>query len=85
MFNLLTRTPNGSGALGSFAIGIGYSIGTFGPLLGGWLFAGTGSWTATLWLYVATFIPMTIGAVIMVKPNRFLEDQINPKESPREI
>jgi MFS transporter, CP family, cyanate transporter len=75
MFNLRTRTPMGSAAIGGFAMGIGYLAGTLGPLLGGWLYASTGSWTPALWLYAATIIPMTLGGLMMARPGRYLEDK----------
>ena len=74
MFNLRTRTTAGSTAIAGFAMGIGYFAGTLGPLLGGWLFAVTGSWAAPLWVYVASVVPMVIGASMMARPGRFLED-----------
>lgn len=74
MFNLRTKTTMGSAAIASFAMGVGYLFGTLGPFLGGWLNAATESWSATLWLYVATVIPMAIGGMMMTKPGRFLED-----------
>lgn len=74
MFNLRTHTPMGSAAIAGFAMGTGYLVGTLGPLLGGWLYASTGSWAAPLWVYVATAVPMAIGAVMMARPGRYLED-----------
>ena len=75
MFNLRTRTPGGSAALAGFAMGIGYFAGTLGPLLGGWLYASTGAWTAPLWVYVATAVPMIVGGWMMARPGRYLEDR----------
>lgn len=74
MFNLRTRSPSGSASLAGFAMGLGYLAGTLGPLLGGWLYATTGGWTVPLWVYVATALPMAIGARMMARPGRFLED-----------
>lgn len=76
MFNLRTRTTAGSAGVGGFAMGIGYLAGTLGPLLGGWLFAATGGWSVPLWVYVATFVPMGIGALIMARPGRYVEDAL---------
>ncbi|MBS0466441.1 MAG: MFS transporter [Proteobacteria bacterium] len=75
MFNLRTRTPAGSAAIGGFAMGIGYLAGTLGPLLGGWRYAVTGSWAAALWVYAASVVPMAIGGLMMAKPGRYLEDK----------
>lgn len=81
MFNLRTRTTAGSSAIAGFAMGVGYLIGTFGPLLGGWLLAATGGWIAPLWLYTATFIPMALGAVLMARPGRSLEDHLPGRQT----
>jgi CP family cyanate transporter-like MFS transporter len=75
MFNLRTRTPLGSAAIGGFAMGIGYLAGTLGPLLGGWLYAVTGNWLTALWVYAATVVPMVIGGLMMARPGRYLEDK----------
>ncbi len=53
--------------------GVGYLVGTLGPLLGGWLFSATGGWTAPLWVYVATFIPMAVGGLMMARPGCYVE------------
>ncbi|NMM76676.1 hypothetical protein B2J86_12110 [Acidovorax sp. SRB_14] len=75
MFNLRTRTTMGSAAIAGFAMGIGYLAGTLGPLLGGWLYAATGSWTAALWVYAVTVVPMAVGGLMMARPGRYLEDR----------
>jgi CP family cyanate transporter-like MFS transporter len=75
MFNLRTKTPMGSAAIAGFSMGTGYLVGTPGPLLGGWLYGQTGSWTLPLWVYVGTAVPMTIGALMMARPGRYLEGQ----------
>lgn len=75
MFNLRTRTTMGSAAIAGFAMGIGYLAGTLGPLLGGWLYAITGSWTAALWVYAASVVPMAAGGLMMARPGRCLEDR----------
>lgn len=75
MFNLRTRTTMGSAAIAGFAMGIGYLAGTLGPLLGGWLYAVTGSWTMALWVYAGTVVPMAIGGLMMARPGRYLEDK----------
>jgi len=75
MFNLRTRSAMGSAAIAGFAMGIGYLAGTLGPLLGGWLYASTGTWTTPLWVYAGTVIPMSIGGLMMARPGRYLEDK----------
>lgn len=75
MFNLRTRSAMGSAAIAGFAMGIGYLAGTLGPLLGGWLYASTGTWTTPLWVYAGTVLPMSLGGLMMARPGRFLEDK----------
>jgi CP family cyanate transporter-like MFS transporter len=75
MFNLRTRATLGSAVIAGFAMGIGYLAGTLGPLLGGWLYAITGSWTMALWVYAGTVVPMAIGGLMMARPGRYLEDK----------
>lgn len=74
MFNQRTRTSQGSGALSGFAMGVGYLAGTFGPLIGGWIFSATGGWNIALIVYAAAAVPMLIAAWMMSKPGRVLED-----------
>jgi MFS transporter, CP family, cyanate transporter len=76
MFNLRTRTPLGSTSFAGFAMGVGYLAGTLGPLLGGWLYGATGSWTMPLKVYVATLVPMAIDGLIMARPGPYLEDKL---------
>jgi MFS transporter, CP family, cyanate transporter len=78
MFNARTRTPAGSAALAGFAMGTGYLFGTLGPLLGGALFAATGDWTAMLIVFAFTGVLLLIGARLMTRPGRFLEDKFEP-------
>lgn len=75
MFNLRTRTTMGSAAIAGFAMGIGYLASTLDPLLGGWLYAVTDSWTMALWDFAGTVVPMAIGGLMMTRPGRYLEDK----------
>jgi MFS transporter, CP family, cyanate transporter len=75
MFNLRTRTASGSAAISGFAMGVGYLFGTLGPLLGGALFSATGGWTVPLVAYSLTGILMLLGAAMMTKRGRYLEDK----------
>ncbi|MEV7647032.1 MFS transporter [Arthrobacter sp. NPDC089319] len=75
MFNLRTRTASGSAAISGFAMGVGYLFGTLGPLLGGALFSVTGGWTVPLIAYALTGILMLLGAAMMTKRGRYLEDK----------
>ena len=74
MFNQRTRTQEGSSAISGFAMGVGYLAGTLGPLIGGWIFSATGTWTAALVIYAIAAVPMLIAAWMMSKPGRVLED-----------
>jgi MFS transporter, CP family, cyanate transporter len=78
MFNLRTRTAAGSAALSGFAMGVGYLFGTLGPLLGGTLFSVTGGWTVPIIAYALTSIPMLVGAAMMTRRGRSLEDKFEP-------
>lgn len=69
--------PGGSAAVAGFAMGVGYLFGTLGPLLGGWLFSTTDGWIVPRWVYVATFIPMAIGGIVMARPGRYIEDVLD--------
>lgn len=71
LFNLRTRTTQGSAAVTGFALGCGYALGTVGPFLGGLLSSSTGGWTVPLLVLAATAIPMTIGAVLLTRDRKF--------------
>jgi MFS family permease len=74
MFNRRTRTQQDSGSLSGFAMGVGYLFGPLGPLLG-WLRSATdGQWPVPLTVYALTALPMLIGAWLMSRPDRYLED-----------
>lgn len=76
MFNRRTRTESGSAAISGFAMGVGYLVGTLGPLAGGWLFSATGGWEAAMILYAASGVLMLAGAYLMTR-KKFLEDEVN--------
>jgi MFS transporter, CP family, cyanate transporter len=71
MFNLRTRTTEGSAAVTGFALGCGYAFGTVGPFLGGLLSSSTGGWTVPLLVLAATAIPMVVGAVLLTRDRKF--------------
>lgn len=56
-------------------IGLRHAVTRMSPLLGGWLYAMTGGWTAALRVHAATRIPMTAGGLMMARPGRWLEDR----------
>jgi hypothetical protein len=35
----------------------------------------TGNWTTALWVYAGTVVPMAIGGLMMVPPDRYFEDK----------
>lgn len=78
MFNLRTRTTQGSAAVTGFALGCGYAFGTVGPFLGGLLSSSTGGWTVPLLVLAATAIPMMVGAVLLTRDRKF-EDLVAPQ------
>jgi MFS transporter, CP family, cyanate transporter len=73
MFNRRTRTPAGSAAVTGFSLGIGYALGTVGPLLGGLLSSASGSWTLPLLVFIASAAVMVLGAR-MLSADRIFED-----------
>jgi len=75
LINLRTRTGSGAIALSGFVQGIGYSVGTAGPLVVGLLYEATGDWTASLWFLLAV-IALTLPAAAVLARPRFVEDEI---------
>jgi CP family cyanate transporter-like MFS transporter len=84
MFNKRTRTAAGSAAIAGFAMGLGYLVGTLGPLTGGALFSATGSWTPALIAFALTSILMLAGAWMMTPQGRYLEDRFTPADAKEE-
>jgi MFS transporter, CP family, cyanate transporter len=78
MFNKRTRTAAGSAAIAGFAMGMGYLIGTLGPLTGGALFSATGSWVPALIVFAFTSVLMLTGGWMMTPKDRYLEDKFTP-------
>jgi CP family cyanate transporter-like MFS transporter len=78
MFNKRTRTAAGSAAIAGFAMGLGYLVGTLGPLTGGALFSATGSWIPALVVFALTSILMLLGGWMMTPQGRYLEDKFTP-------
>ncbi|NMR20344.1 CynX/NimT family MFS transporter [Cellulomonas fimi] len=73
MFNLRTRTPEGSAVVTGFSLGVGYAVGTVGPFLGGLLSSATGGWTVPLLVFVASAAVMVVGAWLLTR-DRLFED-----------
>ena len=71
MFNLRTRSTQGSAAVTGFAMGCGYAFGTVGPLLGGMISSWTGGWNVPLLVFALTAIPMAVGAVMLTRDRKF--------------
>lgn len=84
MFNKRTRTAAGSAAIAGFAMGLGYLVGTLGPLTGGALFSATGSWTPALIVFALTSILMLLGGWMMTPQGRYLEDKFTPIDAKEE-
>jgi len=80
MFNLRTRTTQGSAAVTGFGMGCGYAFGTVGPFLGGLLSSLSGSWTVPLIVFALTAIPMIAGAVMLTRDWKF-EDLISARRA----
>jgi CP family cyanate transporter-like MFS transporter len=75
LINLRTRTQVGAVALSGFVQGLGYVLGSLGPLVVGFLHQATGSWTPALWFLVGTMVLIVPSLVVLRKP-RYLEDDV---------
>lgn len=71
MFNLRTRSMQGSAAVTGFAMGCGYAFGTVGPLLGRMISSWTGGWSVPLLIFALTALPMVAGAVMLTRDRKF--------------
>ncbi|HEU4808138.1 MAG TPA: MFS transporter [Homoserinimonas sp.] len=74
LINLRTRTPHGAIALSGFAQGVGYLIGSLGPLLLGVLHELTGGWTVPILFLLSTVVGVAVSGVVLLRP-RMLEDE----------
>ncbi|MEX1078976.1 MAG: MFS transporter [Homoserinimonas sp.] len=81
MINLRTRTPQGAIALSGFTQGIGYLIGSLGPLLMGILYELTGSWTAPILFLLSTVVGTAVAGYVLLRP-RMLEDEWHERADP---
>jgi CP family cyanate transporter-like MFS transporter len=63
--------------LSGFVQGIGYTVGTAGPLVVGLLYAATGAWTAPLWFMLGV-VALTLPAAAALSRPRFVEDEVRP-------
>lgn len=75
LFNLRTRSHDGSVALSGFAQAIGYAIGALGPLLVGVLHTLSGGWVLPILLLIATALACAIPGARLAKAV-FVEDQL---------
>lgn len=75
LIGLRTRTEEGSVALSGFAQGVGYAVGSLGPLLIGLLHDLTGSWTAPLLLLAGTSVVAAAAGLLLRRP-AFVEDEL---------
>ena len=73
LINLRTRTAEGAIALSGFTQGVGYLIGSAGPLLVGILHQVSAGWTAALLLLLATAGVVVVTGHVVARP-RMLED-----------
>jgi CP family cyanate transporter-like MFS transporter len=75
LINLRTHTPSGAIVLSGFVQGIGYTVGTAGPLVVGLLYEATGGWTAPLWFMLAV-VALTVPAAFVLARPRYVEDEV---------
>jgi CP family cyanate transporter-like MFS transporter len=73
LINMRTRTHEGAVALSGFTQGIGYTLGSFGPLVVGVLHQVTGQWTLALVVLTATALAAAGAGAVVARPH-FLED-----------
>lgn len=76
LINLFTRTQIGAIALSGFVQGIGYIVGSLGPLSVGILRNVTGEWNAALFLLVGTAAVCALAA-LPLRRRRYVEDEIS--------
>jgi CP family cyanate transporter-like MFS transporter len=74
LINLRTRTPGGAIALSGFTQGIGYLIGSLGPIVVGALHQATGSWTVPIVFLLCSVAVMVVAGAVVIRP-RMLEDE----------
>lgn len=84
LFNMHTRTQDGTTALSGFSQSSGYVLAAFGPLLMGVLKGATGGWIAPLLFQTALTIPMAICGIAVVRSG-FLEDALGSKAKPEPV
>lgn len=75
LFNMHTRSQDGTAAFSSFAQSSGYVLAAFGPLLMGVLKGITGDWLAPLLFQAALCIPMLVCGIAVIRSGK-LEDQL---------
>jgi CP family cyanate transporter-like MFS transporter len=81
LINLRTHSASGSIVLSGFVQGIGYTIGTAGPLVVGLLYEATGDWTAPLW-FMLVVVALTLPAAAVLARPRFVEDEVSAALQP---
>jgi CP family cyanate transporter-like MFS transporter len=79
LINLRTHTSSGAIVLSGFVQGIGYTVGTAGPLVVGLLYEATGDWTAPLW-FMLVVVALTLPAAAVLARPRFVEDEVRRVE-----
>lgn len=75
LINLRTRTHEASVGLSGFVQGIGYAVGSLGPLVVGAIHDATGSWTGPLLFLIATALVGVIPAILLARPS-YVEDEL---------
>lgn len=76
LINLRTRTHDGAVAMSGFVQGVGYTIGSVGPLVVGLLHELTGDWLWPLVFLTSTALAVTIAGAVIARPH-MLEDELN--------
>lgn len=75
LINLFTRSQDGAILLSGIVQGVGYIVGSLGPLFVGMLRNTTGGWNASLLLLIGTAVGC-IFAALPLRKRRYLEDEL---------
>ncbi|WP_370879414.1 CynX/NimT family MFS transporter [Catenuloplanes indicus] len=74
VLGLRARTPEGTVALSAFAQSIGYLFAALGPLLVGYFYGLTGTWTVPMLFLAAVAVLQATAGLAIARP-RFVEDE----------
>jgi len=82
LINRRTRSPLSASRVSGFVQGAGYGLACLGPIGLGLLRQATGSWSAPLWVLVATAVPTLVAGWFACRPG-YVEDTVPDLRSRR--